>query len=239
MNSTERRILSVEDIHTYYGKSHILQGISLEVRPHECIALLGRNGAGKTTTLKSIMGLTPPRLGRILYKGQDISALKPYEMSRMGIALVPEDRQIFTTLTVAENLRISSQKARSDGRWTIDRVFEAFPRLAERQNNRGGQLSGGEQQMLAIARALMTNPELLLLDEPSEGLAPLIVKTVLEIIREVKKEGLTIIIVEQNIEATKLVADHYYILQQGQKVFEGSHDQFWSRPQLMEEFLGV
>lgn len=239
MNSAERQILSVENIQTYYGKSHILQGISIEVRPHECIALLGRNGAGKTTTLKSIMGLAPPRDGRILFKGQDITTLKPYEMSRLGIALVPEDRQIFTTLTVTENLRISSQKARSDGRWTIDHVFDAFPRLAERRNNRGSQLSGGEQQMLTIARALMTNPELLLLDEPSEGLAPLIVETVLEIIQEVKKEGLTIVIVEQNIDATKLVADRYYILQQGQKVFGGSHEEFWSQPKLKEEFLGV
>lgn len=239
MNSTEKQILSVDDIHTYYGKSHILQGISLEVRPHECIAVLGRNGAGKTTTLRSIMGLTPPRAGRVTYKGRDITTLKPYEMSRMGIALVPEDRQIFTTLTVTENLKISSQKARSDGRWNIDNIFEVFPRLAERRNNRGNQLSGGEQQMLTIARSLMTNPELLLLDEPSEGLAPLIVEKVLEIIHEIKNEGLTIILVEQNIEATKLVADRYYILQQGQNVFEGSHEEFWSQPKLKEDFLGV
>ena len=232
-------MLRLDSIHTYYGKSHILQGISLEVRPHECIAILGRNGAGKTTTLKSIMGLTPPRDGGVFFKGKKISRLRPYEISRLGIALVPEDRQIFTTLTVNENLNISRQKNRAVGQWDMDRVYEVFPRLAERRNNRGHQLSGGEQQMLTIARALMSNPDLLLLDEPSEGLAPLIVETVLNIIEEIKKEGLTIIIVEQNVEATKLVADRYYILQQGLNVFEGSHEEFWSQPKLKEDFLGV
>jgi branched-chain amino acid transport system ATP-binding protein len=240
LSLNEKEMLRLDSIHTFYGKSHILQGISLVVRPHECIAILGRNGAGKTTTLKSIMGLTPPRDGGVFFKGQNISRLKPYEISRLGIALVPEDRQIFTTLTVNENLNISRQKDRSiNGQWDMDRVYDVFPRLAERRNNRGHQLSGGEQQMLTIARALMSNPELLLLDEPSEGLAPLIVETVLNIIEEIKKEGLTIIIVEQNVEATKLVADRYYILQQGLNVFEGSHEEFWSQPKLKEDFLGV
>jgi branched-chain amino acid transport system ATP-binding protein len=239
LNTNGNRMLSVEDINTFYGKSHILQGVSLDVGAHECIAVLGRNGAGKTTTLKSIMGLTPPRTGRVMFKKQDITSLKPYQISRLGIAFVPEDRQIFSTLTVVENLRISSQKARADGRWCMDRVFDVFPRLLERKSNRGHQLSGGEQQMLTIARALMTNPELLMLDEPTEGLAPLIVKTVLGILDEIKKEGLTITLVEQNVDATKPVADRYYILQQGQMVFEGSHDAFWSNPQLKEDFLGV
>lgn len=239
MSTNGNEMLRLDGIHTYYGKSHILQGISLEVRPHECVAILGRNGAGKTTTLKSIMGLAPPRNGSVYFKGQDIGRRKPYEISRLGIALVPEDRQIFTTLTVAENLNISRQKNRSLGQWDMDRVYEVFPRLAERRNNRGHQLSGGEQQMLTIARALMTNPDLLLLDEPSEGLAPLIVETVLNIIEDIKKEGLTIIIVEQNVEATKVVADRYYILQQGLSVFEGSHEEFWSQPKLKEDFLGV
>ena len=238
MNQDAKEMLSLSGINTYYGKSHILQGVSLEVKAHECIALLGRNGAGKTTTLKSIMGLTPPRTGRIRYKDLYIEKQRPFQISQAGIALVPEDRQIFTTLTVSENLNISRQKKRG-GDWNVERVFEAFPRLAERRNNRGHQLSGGEQQMLTIARALMTNPELLLLDEPSEGLAPLIVETVLGIIEQLKKSGLTIIIVEQNVEATKLVADRYYILQQGLIVFEGSHRDFWSRPELSEKFLGV
>lgn len=238
MNSTAKEMLVLDDVHTYYGESHIIQGISLDVKAHECVALLGRNGAGKTTTLKTIMGLTPPRQGLVRFKGDKVNKLKPYEISRLGIGLVPEDRQIFGTLTVIENLNISRHKKRSQG-WNMERIFDLFPHLAERRGNRGHQLSGGEQQMLTIARALMTNPDLLLLDEPSEGLAPLIVELVLKIIEDLKKEGLTIIIVEQNVEATKAVADRYYILQQGLVVFHGSHQEFWSQPTLKEEYLGV
>jgi branched-chain amino acid transport system ATP-binding protein len=234
-----QEMLNVEGIQTYYGKSHIIQGISLDVKAHECVSLLGRNGAGKTTTLKSIMGLVPPREGSIRFKGQEIAGRKPFEISRQGIGLVPEDRQIFTTLTVTENLRISYQKERAGGQWDMDRVFEAFPRLADRRDNRGNQLSGGEQQMLAVARALMANPDLLLLDEPTEGLAPLIVEIVLEIIESIKREGLTIILVEQNVAATKKVADRYYILQEGCVVYHGSNEEFWSEPELQEKYLGV
>jgi len=234
-----QEILNVEGIQTYYGKSHIIQGISLDVKAHECVSLLGRNGAGKTTTLKSIMGLVPPKEGSIRFKGQEIAGRKPFEISRQGIGLVPEDRQIFTTLTVTENLRISYQKERAGGQWDMDRVFEAFPRLADRRDNRGNQLSGGEQQMLAVARALMANPDLLLLDEPTEGLAPLIVEIVLEIIESIKREGLTIILVEQNVAATKKVADRYYILQEGCVVYHGSNEEFWSEPELQEKYLGV
>ena len=239
MSNQIQEMLNVEGIQTYYGKSHILQGISLNVKAHECVSILGRNGAGKTTTLKSIMGLVPPKEGSIRFKGQEIGGRKPFEISRQGIGLVPEDRQIFTTLTVTENLRISYQRDRTGGQWDMDRVFEAFPRLAERRGNRGDQLSGGEQQMLAVARALMANPDLLLLDEPSEGLAPLIVEIVLEIIESIKREGLTIILVEQNVAATQKVADRYYILQEGCVVYHGSNEEFWSKPELQEKYLGV
>ncbi len=234
-----RPLLQVEDIHSYYAKSHILQGVSFAVHPKECLSLLGRNGAGKTTTLRSVIGLVAPRSGRIFFKGRPINGRQPFEISRQGIAYVPEDRQIFASLTVLENLAISVQKQRAEGPWGLDRIFELFPRLAERRRNRGSQLSGGEQQMLAIARALMTNPDLLLLDEPTEGLAPLIVEKLLEIIQSLKLSGLTIILVEQDVHATRQVADRYCILQEGLLVHQSSHAEFWSQPELQERFLGV
>jgi branched-chain amino acid transport system ATP-binding protein len=234
-----RALLQVEDIHSYYAKSHILQGVSFAVHPQECLSLLGRNGAGKTTTLRSVIGLVAPRSGRIVFKGQPINGRQPFEISRLGIGYVPEDRQIFASLTVLENLVISVQKKRSAGPWSLDRIFELFPRLAERRRNRGSQLSGGEQQMLAVARALMTNPDLLLLDEPTEGLAPLIVEKLLEIIQSLKQSGLTIILVEQDVQATRQVADRYCILQEGLLVHQSSHAEFWSRPELQEKYLGV
>jgi len=232
-------LLQVEDIHSYYAKSHILQGVSFAVRPKECLSLLGRNGAGKTTTLRSVIGLVAPRSGRILFNGRPINGRQPFEVSRMGIGYVPEDRQIFASLTVLENLAISVQKQRSDGPWGLERIFELFPRLAERRRNRGSQLSGGEQQMLSIARALMTNPDLLLLDEPTEGLAPLIVEKLLEIIQNLKQIGLTIILVEQDVHATRQVADRYCILQEGVLVHQSSHAEFWAQPALQEKYLGV
>ncbi len=235
----DRTLLKVEEIHTYYGKSHILQGVSFDVRVKECVALLGRNGAGKTTTLRSIIGLVPPRQGRITLNERPISGLRPFEISRLGIGYVPEDRQIFSALTIMENLTISIQKSRADGPWSLERIFEVFPILAERRKNQGNQLSGGEQQMLSIARALMTNPDLLLLDEPTEGLAPLIVEKLLEIIQDLKKSGLTIILVEQDVEATSHVADRYCILQQGLLVHQSSHEEFWAQPELQEQYLGV
>lgn len=234
-----RAMLKMEDVHTYYGKSHILQGVSFQVRAQECMAVLGRNGAGKTTTLRSIIGLVPPRKGRISFNDRPIGGLRPFEISRLGIAYVPEDRQIFSALTVVENLTISIQKNRSRGPWSLDRIFEIFPILAERRKNHGNQLSGGEQQMLSIARALMTNPDLMLLDEPTEGLAPLIVEKLLEIIGNLKESGLTIILVEQDVEATSHVADRYCILQQGLVVHQSSHKEFWSQPELQERYLGV
>lgn len=232
-------MLKMEDVHTYYGKSHILQGVSFQVRAQECMAVLGRNGAGKTTTLRSIIGLVPPRKGRISFNDRPINGLRPFEISRLGIAYVPEDRQIFSALTVVENLTISIQKNRSRGPWSLDRIFEIFPILAERRKNHGNQLSGGEQQMLSIARALMTNPDLMLLDEPTEGLAPLIVEKLLDIIGNLKESGLTIILVEQDVEATSHVADRYCILQQGLVVHQSSHKEFWSQPELQERYLGV
>jgi len=234
-----RTMLNVEDIHTYYGKSHILQGVSFDVRAQECMALLGRNGAGKTTTLRSIIGLVPPRSGRIGFNDRSINGLQPFQISRLGIGYVPEDRQIFSALTIQENLTISIQKSRADGPWSLERIYEVFPILAERRNNQGNQLSGGEQQMLSIARSFMTNPNLLLLDEPTEGLAPLIVEKLLEIIQDLKKTGLTIILVEQDVEATSHVADRYCILQQGLLVYQSDHKEFWSQPELQEKYLGV
>ncbi|MBW1777162.1 MAG: ABC transporter ATP-binding protein [Deltaproteobacteria bacterium] len=232
-------MLCVDDIHTYYGKSHIVQGISFNVSAHECVALLGRNGAGKTTTLRSIMGLTPPQNGKILFKGVVIQNLPPFEISRNGIAYVPEDRQIFTTLTVMENLNLALKKHQKDDGWTIEKVLDIFPALAERRFNRGNQLSGGEQQMLTIARALMSNPDLLLLDEPTEGLAPIIVEILLEVIINLKKEGLTILLVEQNVSATRTVADNYLILQQGKIVYQGDNEDFWATPALQKKYLGI
>jgi branched-chain amino acid transport system ATP-binding protein len=232
-------LLQLEDIHTFYGKSHIIQGVSFNVQAQECVALLGRNGAGKTTTLRSVIGLVPPRGGRIVFNGKPINGLKPHEISRRGIGYVPEDRQIFASLTVLENLTISAQPKRTNEPWNLDRVFAVLPSLADRRKNRGSQLSGGEQQMLSIARALMTNPDILLLDEPSEGLAPLIVEKLLGIIQSLKQSGLTIVLVEQDVEATREVADRYCILQQGQLVYQGDHSEFWTHPELQEKFLGV
>jgi branched-chain amino acid transport system ATP-binding protein len=232
-------LLDLEDIQTYYGKSHIIQGVSFQVHSQECMALLGRNGAGKTTTLRSIMGLVSPRGGRIIFAGCNLSGLKPFEISRLGVAYVPEDRQVFQSLTVLENLSISAQKGRSRGEWGLERIFQFFPRLAERRKNRGSQLSGGEQQMLAIARALMTNPALLLLDEPTEGLAPLIVEKLLAVIQNLKQCGLSIILVEQDVEATREVADRYCILQQGKLVYTSDRSAFWAHPEIIDKYLGV
>ena len=232
-------MLELNNVHTFYGKSHIIQGISLNVQQEECVAFLGRNGAGKTTTLRSIMGLNPPREGNIIFRGREINGKKPFEISREGIGYVPEDRRIFSTLTLLENLNIAFQKKAGDKRWSIDKMFDAFPLLAERKSHRGSELSGGEQQMLTIARALMGNPELLLIDEPTEGLAPLIIEVVVKIIQRIKKEGTAIFLVEQNLEATYQVADRYYILQQGLIVYEGSNEAFRSNPEVKERYLGV
>lgn len=232
-------ILKLEDVHTFYGKSHIIQGISLFVKERECVSYLGRNGAGKSTTLRSIMGINPPQKGRIYFKNLQINRQKPFEISRAGIGYVPEERRIFGTLTVLENLNIASQTRGGRDRWKLDTVFEVFRVLGKRKTHRGSELSGGEQQMLAIARSLMGNPEILLLDEPTQGLAPLIIEIVLEVIERIKNEGITIFMVEQNVEATYDITDRYYVLQQGLIAYEGSCEQFISNPDVKERYLGV
>jgi branched-chain amino acid transport system ATP-binding protein len=208
-------LLSVESINSAYGLSRVLFGISLEVLAGECVCLLGRNGVGKTTTMRSVMGLLRPTSGRIVWKGTDIAGWTPHRIARAGIGFVPEDRRVFAELTVWENLDIAARAARRPGRWNIAGVFDLFPALRPLSNRLGGYLSGGEQQMLTIARTLMGNPELLLLDEPSEGLAPLVVETLLDKVSELKAQGLTILLAEQGVDFSLALADRVYVLQKG------------------------
>jgi branched-chain amino acid transport system ATP-binding protein len=231
-------MLKLHDIHTYYGDSHILQGVSLEVKNEEAVALLGRNGVGKTTTISSIIGFEPPRQGEITLEGKNITSRPSYEISQLGVGLVPQGRGIFPTLTVKENLTIAARDAKNGG-WTLDRLFPLFPNLRDRLGNYGRQLSGGEQQMLAMARALMTNPRLLLLDEPSEGLAPLIVKEIGKIVQEVKKSGMSILLVEQNLSMALEVVDRVYVMSKGRIEFEGTPAALKAEKELMLHLLGV
>jgi branched-chain amino acid transport system ATP-binding protein len=210
--------LQAEDLHTYYGKSHILRGVSLDVAEGKITALLGRNGAGKTTTLRSLMGLTPARRGKVTIFGEDMTRWPAFRIASSGVGYVPEGRRIFPNLSVDDNLKVPIERA---GPWTIERVYQLFPRLAERRQNRGRQLSGGEQEMLAIARALLINPKLLLLDEPSQGLAPLIVREVFRVISTMREEGLSVLIVEQNARMTLEIADTAYVLDDGVMVHSG------------------
>ncbi len=232
-------MIELTNIHSYYGTSHILQGIHLSVEEKEVVTLLGRNGAGKTTTLKTIMGLVSVREGNIRYLGEDISRMKPYQIARKGIAYVPEERAIFSYLSVAENLNIAQvAKGRNHGgAWTVERVFETFPRLSERKNQRGRSLSGGEQQMLAIARALMNEPRLLLLDEPSEGLAPLIVQELQAVTRKIVEEGITVLLVEQNIEMCLALANRHYLMDHGQIVYTGTNEEFKANEEIRDRYL--
>jgi branched-chain amino acid transport system ATP-binding protein len=213
--------LVVEDIYTAYGLSQVLFGVSLEVAPGECVCLLGRNGVGKTTTMRSIMGLTPPRRGRVTWKGRDTTGRAPHQVAQAGIGFVPEDRRIFADLTVWENLDVASRR-QAGGGWTVERVFDLFPKLRELVGRQGGFLSGGEQQMLTIARTLMGNPDLLLLDEPSEGLAPVVVRVLLERLLALKARGQTILLSEQNIRFATRLADRAYVLEQGHVRYEGT-----------------
>jgi branched-chain amino acid transport system ATP-binding protein len=229
-------MIELDRVNTYYGLGHILHDLSLRVGEAEVVALLGRNGAGKTTTLRSISGLTPPRDGRIRYQNKDIAGLKPNEISRLGIALVPETRDIFSYLTARENLSIARRRS---SRWQIDNVLERFPSLKARLGNKGRELSGGEQQMLAIARALLTGPELLLLDEPSQGLAPLVVDAVMSTIRELKKERVSMLLVEQNAEMALQLADRVYVIDHGTVVFEGTPERLRADRQVTTTYLGV
>jgi branched-chain amino acid transport system ATP-binding protein len=232
-------LLEVEDIHTAYGTSRVLFGVSLGVRKGECVCLLGRNGVGKTTTMRSIMGLTPPWRGRMCWKGVDITGSEPHAMARRGVGFVPEDRRIFADLTVWENLDVAARSARRPGPWGIAAVYDLFPALAELGGRMGGVLSGGEQQMLTIARTLMGNPELLLLDEPSEGLAPVVVDNLLVQVRRLKREGLTILLAEQGLDFSLALADRVYVLEKGKVVFSGAAQQLRDDAALRERLLAV
>jgi branched-chain amino acid transport system ATP-binding protein len=238
-------LLQVEDIHTYLGSSYIIQGLSLAVPSGKVVALLGRNGAGKTTTLRSIMRMARPRRGRVTFDGSDISARATYEIARSGIAFVQETRAIFPSLSVEENLAIAARPLSSDaagprnGGWTMGRIFEDFPQLAARRRNGGTQLSGGEQQMLAIARALVANPRLLLLDEPSEGLAPLIVRQIADIIVKLKAAGMTMLLVEQNFALATEIADEVVILGKGRVRWSGTSDALRRADEVRHTWLGV
>jgi branched-chain amino acid transport system ATP-binding protein len=215
--------LVAERLHTYYGKSHILHGVSVEVREGEIVTLLGRNGAGKTTTLRSVVGLTPAREGQVRIFGRITTDWPPYRIAALGVGYVPEGRHIFPNLTVDENLKVPIERP---GPWDISRIHALFPRLAERRGNKGRQLSGGEQEMLAIARALILNPRLLILDEPSQGLAPLIVQEVLNVVTAARREGISILLVEQNVRAATEIADRAYVLDDGRVVYSGSAAEF-------------
>ena len=232
-------VLELRDVHTAYGLSRVLFGISLDVKEGECVCLLGRNGVGKTTTMRSIMGLTPPRNGQVRFKSRDITGWPPHRVARAGIGFVPEDRRIFAELSVWENLQVSGHAAARPGRWTIDAVFELFPVLASLRDRQGGFLSGGEQQMLTIARTLMGNPELLLLDEPSEGLAPLVVDTLFAKIGELKAQGLTIVLAEQGVDFSLALADRVYVLEKGAVRFSGSGAALRADRGVLDELLAV
>ena len=233
-------MLKMSGVHTYYGESHILQGIALSVGPAQCVAILGRNGAGKTTTLRSILGLTPARRGQIIFKGTDITQSATHRIVRSGIAFVPEDRGIFPTVTVEEHLAIAfgASKHRST-RKPIEYVLEIFPRLAERRHSLGGQLSGGEQQMLAIGRILRTGARLLLLDEPTEGLAPVIIQQIGRTIRTLKEQGFTIVLVEQNFRFAATVADRYYVMEHGTVVEGFAQGELEANRDKLHDYLGV
>ena len=240
-------MLDVEGIHTYYGESHVLHGVSLRVGRGEAVALLGRNGAGKTTLIRSIMGFSPPRDGRILLDGDPIQRWPAHRIARRGLALVPQGRRIFAPLTVRENLLLGARPGRpSDGQsasqsdeWTIERVFDLFPRLRERATQAGGTLSGGEQQMLALGRALLTNGRVLLLDEPSEGLAPLIVREIGRILVGLKRERQSILLVEQNYHLALRIADRVYVMSKGQIVYEGTPAALGANEEVKRRYLGV
>jgi len=233
-------MLSVRDLHAFYGRAHILQGVSLEAQPGEVVALLGRNGAGKSTALKAIMGLVPPAQGEVTFAGQRIERLPPYRIARLGLGYVPEERRIFTELTVMENLEVGRQAGRGAAPfWTEDKLFALFPNLASMRDRPGGRMSGGEQQMLTIARTLMGNPRCILLDEPSEGLAPIIVEQMASSIRTLKGEGLSVLLCEQNLHFSQAVADRAYIIEKGQIRFGGTMAELASDASLREQYLSV
>jgi branched-chain amino acid transport system ATP-binding protein len=233
-------LVSAEGLHTYYGPSHILHGVDFEVGHGETVALMGRNGMGKTTLLRSLMGLTPPKRGRVMIDGRDMTGASAHAVARAGLALVPEGRGIFASLTVREHLVMAARPGR-DGRadWTLARVLETFPRLAERLDHGGARLSGGEQQMLTIGRALMTNPELLILDEATEGLAPLIAREIWSMLRRLRASGMAAVIVDKNHAAATGIADRAVILVKGRAVFSGTAAALRAEPDILQRHLGV
>jgi branched-chain amino acid transport system ATP-binding protein len=232
-------LLQLENVHAAYGLSRVLFGISLEVNQGECVCLLGRNGVGKTTTMRTVMGLTPPSTGRVRFKSGDITGWAPYRVARAGIGFVPEDRRVFSELSVWENLDVARRAAKRPGHWTIESVMELFPVLATLRDRQGCFLSGGEQQMLTIARTLMGNPDLLLLDEPSEGLAPLVVEAMLAKIGDLKAQGLTILLAEQGIEFSLALADRVYVLEKGAVRYSGSAAGLKADRALLDQLLAV
>jgi branched-chain amino acid transport system ATP-binding protein len=231
-------ILEVQDIQTYYGAAHVLQGLSLKVEEGQILGLLGRNGVGKTTLVNSIVGFTPPRRGKILFKGMDITNISSFETVRMGIGLVPQGRRVFPTLSVEENLSVAGRKA-GRHRWNLERVFALFPRLKERRAQRARTLSGGEQQMLAIGRALMTNPDCLIMDEPSEGLAPIVIQGVWEAVGKLKEEGLSILLVEQNASLAVKLVNYVHVLSKGRVVYSADPQVLWANEEIKSRYLGI
>lgn len=231
-------MLEANALETYYGESHILKGVSFHLPKGTLAALLGRNGMGKTTTIRSLIGFTPPRQGKVIFQGKEIQKLPPYHIAKLGIGLVPQGRGVFPNLSVKENLVMAARAGNRMG-WNLERVYTLFPRLKEREGHLGAKLSGGEQQMLSVARALMTNPDLLLLDEPSEGLAPLIVKELANILDELKKQGLSILLVEQNMHMALGIADHVFVLNKGEIVYSGTPQQLAANKQVQAQYLGV
>jgi branched-chain amino acid transport system ATP-binding protein len=232
-------MLQLVDVQTYYGESFVLQGVTLEVRKDSVAALLGRNGMGKTTTIRSIIGFSPPRRGVIRFKDREITHLEPYRIARLGIGLVPQGRQIFASLSVEENLTMSARTMGKSGAWSLDTVYSSFPVLKERARYRGNALSGGEQQMLAIGRALMTNPDLLLMDEPSEGLAPIMVKEIARIIHQLKDSGFSILLVEQNLPMALGVADYVYVMSKGVVVHQCTPAELKGNEEVKAKYIGI
>ena len=231
-------ILEVRDIHTYYGGAYVLQGLSLQLEQGQILGLLGRNGVGKTTLVSSIVGFNPPRYGKILFKGVDITRTASFETVRSGMGLVPQGRRVFPTLTVEENLLVAWRRVDRHG-WNLERVYALFPRLKERRNQRAKNLSGGEQQMLAIGRALMTNPDCLVMDEPSEGLAPIIIQGVWEVIGKLKEKGLSILLVEQNASLALNLVDYVHVLSKGKVVYSARPNELWANDEIKSSFLGM
>jgi branched-chain amino acid transport system ATP-binding protein len=232
--------LAVSELNSHYGPAHILFDIALEVGEGEVVALLGRNGAGKSTTFRAILGLVANRSGAVIFDGEDVSALAPYDIARRGLGYVPEDRRIFSDLTVGENLLVGRQQPRAGApTWTVERLFGIFPNLSDLRHRPGGRMSGGEQQMLTIARTLMGNPSLVLLDEPSEGLAPKIVEQMIEAIRDMKRQGLSLLVSEQNLHFARLVADRVYVIEKGRIRFSGTMAEFDARPDIRDAYLAL